>query len=408
MLTLVPKRTKPKWQMAESLKIFQPELRKRRIEFDYKMEPSYEENHVKWVMADLVRISQVLVNLMTNAIKFTAGKKSEKKISVDIGATSIRPTSYPPDVVFFESDESVSRVDHTSGEEWGEGDVVYILVAIRDTGIGISIEDQAKLFDRFKQATPRTEEMYGGSGLGLNISRKICQLHGGEIGVSSKEGAGSTFGFFFTVRKSEDQSDGKEKVDADAIKEELVLPDNIVDVPTSKEDELEVLNAPRTEEASNDDNRWNTTVELVEGMNDKDKKENEERIDQSAAARTSAKKVLFVEDNLINQKILKRKMELKGFNVVTANNGKEAVEAFKASNGTFDVVLMDQEMPVMDGNTATKAIRSFESENGSSRIRIIGVTANVREEQQSEMLEAGMDTVVSKPFKIDDLVKKMF
>jgi signal transduction histidine kinase len=82
----------------------------------------------------------------------------------------------------------------------GNGEALYILVAVIDTGIGISTEGQAKLFERFRQATPKTEEIYGGSGLGLNISRKLCQLHGGEIGVSSIEGEGSTFGFFFKVR----------------------------------------------------------------------------------------------------------------------------------------------------------------------------------------------------------------
>lgn len=94
-------------------------------------------------------------------------------------------------------------MDATNTLEWGNGEVVFVMVAVKDTGIGISSEGQTRLFERFRQATPKTEEVYGGSGLGLNISRKLCHLHGGEIGVASKEGSGSTFGFFFKARKTE-------------------------------------------------------------------------------------------------------------------------------------------------------------------------------------------------------------
>jgi CheY-like chemotaxis protein len=124
-------------------------------------------------------------------------------------------------------------------------------------------------------------------------------------------------------------------------------------------------------------------------------------------------KILFVEDNLINQKLLKRKLETKGFNVVTANNGKEAVDAYRtasagnASSPAYDCILMDQEMPVMDGNAATRAIRDFEKEQSLPRVHIIGVTANVRKEQQMAMKDAGMDSVLSKPFKIDGLVNQI-
>jgi signal transduction histidine kinase len=93
----------------------------------------------------------------------------------------------------------------TNTSEWGNGQALYILVAVKDTGIGISDENQRKLFQRFRQATPKTAESYGGSGLGLMIARKLCQLHGGEIGVSSIEGVGSTFGFFFRVRRVQDR-----------------------------------------------------------------------------------------------------------------------------------------------------------------------------------------------------------
>lgn len=108
---------------------------------------------------------------------------------------------YPPNVVFFDTEDLGFRMDGTNSSEWGNGEALFILVAVKDTGIGISDDNQKKLFQRFRQATPKTEEKYGGSGLGLMIARKLCQLHGGEIGVSSVEGVGSTFGFFFRVRR---------------------------------------------------------------------------------------------------------------------------------------------------------------------------------------------------------------
>lgn len=124
--------------------------------------------------------------------------KGEKLVNVSVAASIEKPDSYPPNVVFFRNEKH--NMDAISAAEWGNGEELYIMVAVQDTGIGISDEGQKRLFERFQQATPKTEEQYGGSGLGLNISRKICQLHGGEIGVSSKESKGSTFGFFFKVR----------------------------------------------------------------------------------------------------------------------------------------------------------------------------------------------------------------
>lgn len=131
----------------------------------------------------------VLVNLITNAIKFTAKKKGDRKITVSMGASTERPTSYPPNLIYFSQDQEAFHFDSTTSSEWGGGDSLYLMVAVKDSGIGISQEGQAKLFERFRsvsvkipactsadtslrQATPKTQENYGGSGLGLFISRK--------------------------------------------------------------------------------------------------------------------------------------------------------------------------------------------------------------------------------------------
>lgn len=127
--------------------------------------------------------------------------------------------------------------------------------------------------------------------------------------------------------------------------------------------------------------------------------------------------VLLVEDNVINQRILKRKLEAKKYLVTVANNGREAVDSVMKNlspenvdddeSRHFDIVLMDQEMPVLDGNAATREIRQLEGEGEVLRVPILGVTANVREPQKDEMKEAGMDDVISKPYSMEALIGKI-
>ncbi|QDS67716.1 hypothetical protein FKW77_005712 [Venturia effusa] len=462
MLSLTPKSVQPKRQLADSLKMFQPELRKQNMKFEYKVDYSYDDFHVDWVKADLVRISQVLVNLVTNSIKFMAKTTNrEKIITVAVGASVDRPTSYPPNVVFFDTDEIGYRIDGTNTSEWGNGEALYILCAVKDTGIGISTENQKKLFQRFKQATPKTEEIYGGSGLGLNISRKLCQLHGGEIGVSSIEDEGSTFGFFFKVRRAEiPKGSAPPKHDRllDTEIQEKMKTQHGEDMPIQMVRDAESqhdLNHPPSDHVAEagaqkvQDGKWEHTANIAAKVDDEtpgdekrgpgrrpsgpktadssrttsdrlvmlQKQTDSEQPSSATSQATSSPRLLLVEDNMINQRILRRKLESKSFKVTTANNGREAVEAvFKVSNPdssasdrseVFDIILMDQEMPVMDGNAATKAIRKLESEGQVSHIPILGVTANVREEQKDDMISAGMDDVISKPYGIGEMVERI-
>ncbi|EME47082.1 hypothetical protein DOTSEDRAFT_69150 [Dothistroma septosporum NZE10] len=435
LLSLVPRPAQPSRQLASTLKMFQHEFRKEKLEFSFQVDDTYDRVDVSWVLADVARISQVLINLITNAIKFTHNVDRDKRIQCSVGASIERPRSYPPNVVFYQSDQMAHRMDATNSKDWEDGETLYIMVAVRDTGIGITQEGQKRLFERFQQATPKTEEMYGGSGLGLNISRKICHLHGGEIGASSIEGQGSTFGFFFKVKRTAQHPDAQQE-DGSETQEEHKMRGKVRALGRQNPDHLDTAEpfeyskpgkGTLAQHSSPPGERDIDTYEesgsrsgvprnVSEDVNRAQSEVETTNRPISSLNREPSRRahVLLVEDNIVNQKIIFRKLETKGFNVTTANNGQEAVEAVKAApqlntgdKKAFDIILMDQEMPIMDGNAATKAIRQLENDGQLERVPILGVTANARGAQQDEMLKSGMDDVISKPYKIDDLVAKM-
>lgn len=270
-------------------------------------------------------------------------------------------------------------------KDWGDGEPVFVTFSVSDTGRGLSPEEKKMLFMRFSQASPRTHVQYGGSGLGLFISRELTELQGGEIGVESEAGKGSIFAFYVAARRSSPPSDAPaiplvhRASDAKGKKEITAM--------VSKEEKHGKTLAPSAAPAA----------------------------PASGPAAPIQKRVLIVEDNLVNQKVLQKQLKNLGTEVHVANHGGEALEKLRQSTyctegGTLQlgVVLMDQEMPVMDGLTCTKMIRQLEREGKiRGHVPIIAVTANARNEQIQTALDVGMDDVVSKPFRIPELVPKI-
>ncbi len=251
------------------------------------------------VVADPLRLKQVLLNLLANAIKFTAAGQI---------VVSLTPEASPDAMRF----------------------------SVRDTGIGIAREKQEEVFRAFTQADNSITRKYGGTGLGLTISSKLIQLMGGSIRVESELGVGTVF--------------------------DIVVP----------------YRAAVTGEAGG-------AVSAVDW-----------------AARLPAMRILLAEDNAVNQKVASRYLEKNGHSICMASNGHAAVEA--ASREAFDLILMDVQMPGMDGLQATAAIRA--SERGSTRhVPIIAMTAHAMSGDRERCLAAGMDGYVPKPLRLKELLQ---
>lgn len=239
---------------------------------------------------------------------------------------------------------------------------------------------------------------YGGSGLGLFICKKLCHVQGGNIGVFSVEDNGSLFTFFIKTRRSEPV---------------VVTPHRISSWPSKVDGTAKKIHdAAQAKEAES-----NRNEQLTSSLHNKSPTTSEESQEPPPL-------ILIVEDNLINQRVLQQQLTREGFATLVAQNGKEAYDIIMSSKffnqnqsaeddaQEIAAVLMDMEMPIMDGITATKLVRKAEEERddvhgGGRRTRtvpIIGISANARREQLAQMEMAGMDGTIAKPFRIADLV----
>ncbi len=408
---------------------------------------------------DPTRLRQVLTNLVSNSIKFT-----------ERGSVAVQ----------------VSKRNETRTH-------TELLFVVKDTGIGISPEAQAKLFREFSQADTSTTRTFGGTGLGLSICKRIIELMGGQIGVKSEPGKGSAFWFTVPLGKAVgDVAPGRSDVEgaramvvsgdqnmlrrlsgllnnwsvqsvqnnvaADVISKikstgggsfafdfllldfgsmrattlailrgvlressleslriicisgDDQLPDEVRMAPQSSivqrnfaDMELRsamqgLLEAPRMAEPTP---LLNAPAEHASGVS-------ESGLVSSERASTSVGgHVLLVEDNPVNRQVAQRLLTLIGVSFETAENGKEGVD--KASTGEFDAVLMDCQMPIMDGYSATRGIRKLQVDGSLGKLAIIAMTANAMVGDREKCLSCGMDDYMSKPLNrsmIEQMLRK--
>lgn len=200
LLLVTPVDAQPVTVAERALKMHEGELQTADIRLKFIVDESYRALGVDWVRMDPSRTLQVLINLTTNAIKFTT-TESKRTIIVTIAASKERPSESEKRIVdYFPTRKKSGEL--SEDKDWGDGEEVYIHFAVQDTGRGLDEKEKKMLFLRFSQASPRTHVQYGGSGLGLFISRELTELQGGEIGVASEAGVGSTFAFYVKARRS--------------------------------------------------------------------------------------------------------------------------------------------------------------------------------------------------------------
>jgi CheY-like chemotaxis protein len=256
------------------------------------------------------RLAQVITNLLTNSVKFTP-----ENGSIHLNARFL----------YEENSQCTIQID------------------VKDTGIGISVEQQSRLFSSFEQAENSTSRKFGGTGLGLAICKHIVELMGGKIWLESELGLGSTFSFTVLLKR------GKYE-DADDFR----------DADTAKIQQISFR----------------------------------------------GRRILMAEDVDINREIVQSLLEPTEIEIDCAVNGLEAVRMFSKNPESYDLILMDLQMPEMDGYEATRKIRAIE-EGRTNKVPIIAMTANVFKEDVEKCLQAGMNAHIGKPIDFNEVMEKL-
>ncbi|WP_261884449.1 response regulator [Vibrio pomeroyi] len=403
------------------------------------------------LIGDPLRLGQILINLSNNAVKFT--EKGEVKISISV--------------------------------EERNGDDIKLNFAVSDSGIGMTQEQAAKLFNKFTQADSSTTRKYGGTGLGLAISKELSQLMGGDIQVTTELGKGSTFSFTIATRVSHSITQNRVVVPASINHLKVLVVDDNSSARLIVGDILESLKLTPTLSASVDEalvelhtadannkpfdliiSDWKMPkrdgVDLLESLNhglslskepkimmltaygreelaeaitqrgfdvpsildkpitsshlydsivslyglDSDcvsRSELEQQNQLANVQQLAGANILLVEDNEINQELATELLEGQQIKVTIAENGQQAIELYQqaiADETPFDGVLMDCQMPIMDGYEATEHIRN---EIRDTQTPIIAMTANVMERDKEKALNCGMSDIIAKPIDVGSM-----
>ncbi|PTS85016.1 hypothetical protein DBR00_04255 [Pseudomonas sp. HMWF032] len=396
--------------LLDALKLLQPQAQKKSLQLLLLIDPDVPLQ----ILGDPLRLRQIILNLVNNAIKFT-----------------------PQGHVHL----------HLSASPRPNGQTHYCL-HIRDTGIGMTPEQQAKLFRPFTQADSSTTRSFGGSGLGLSISRKLLFLMQGDISVSSQPEQGSCFSFNLTLRNSAPTTHTAAVLQSDkqlllldpqplnlAIVQAALAPlgyrveqrydltqalpaHDLLLVCDSFSEPLPATANPRrlwlcdqaaNTAQSNDPTRLNRPLaqEQLRAAVQLALRGAPHSSPQTASTARQQNQlhghVLVVEDTAVNQTVLKAMLMPFGLRLSFADNGQLGVEATQQHD--YDLILMDCLMPVLDGFAATQAIRAWEQQQGKRRTPIIALTANAYEEIRQRCQAAGMDDFLSKPIVRGTLIE---
>jgi two-component system sensor histidine kinase/response regulator len=411
------------------------------VEVLFDLDPTLPHN----LVGDSLRLQQVLINLSGNALKFT------ERGTIVIQVQTVRQTA----------------------------DAATLRIAVKDSGIGISPENQKRLFSDFMQAEASTTRRFGGTGLGLSICKRLVSMMGGDLAVDSAEGEGSTFHFEIQlpISVNELDQDGKQVIQNSQTIRVLVVDDNAmardliaamatslgwcVDVAQGGAEALKLVQqmgndyqaifmdwdmpgmdgwetierlrvslngktAPITvmvtangreslsQRSAQEQAQLNAFLVkpitasmlrevVVDAYEGKSNLRSKTRDNKTQVKRLNGMRVLVVEDNLINQQVARELLSAEGARVQIADNGLLGVSAVTEANAAtpFDVVLMDLQMPVMDGFEATKIIRK---DLGLTDLPIVAMTANAMASDREACLRAGMNDHVGKPFDLSHLV----
>jgi signal transduction histidine kinase len=272
---------------------------------------SIDDKIPSFLTGDNQHLAQVITNLLSNSVKFTPER---------------------------------GRISLTAKLQKETDSFCILQIEVSDSGIGISEEQQARLFTSFEQADSGTSRKFGGTGLGLAISKSIVELMEGKIWIESELGKGSTFCFTVKALKADETS--------------VVIPV-------------------------------------------------EENCQQAEGDKFEKYTILLAEDIEINREIIITILEPTALKIDCAENGREAAELFTASPGKYNLILMDVQMPEMDGYEATRIIRGFEQENARKPVPIVAMTANVFREDIEKCLSAGMNDHLGNPLDMNELMKKL-
>ena len=418
--------------IADAVELTAVALGSRGIELAYDV----QEDVPTTLIGDVVRIRQILNNLLSNAAKFT----EEGEIVVTVTSDRVAEGRY------------------------------RVAISVRDTGIGIKRDRLEALFESFTQADTSTTRRFGGTGLGLTITRQLAELMGGTINVESEYGVGSTFTAVLQLRAAEETSEPpvshmetlKDRrvlvVDDNAtnrriLERQLGAWDMHVDVASSGADALQLIDeqtfdlaifdmqmpemdglelattvrqrgdrrfpivlltslgrregtdhvfAAQLAKPANPDTLREVLADVLRHIERPATRESVESIDASLATRHPLR-ILVAEDNVVNQKVALALLNRLGYTPDLVENGRKAVDSVDRID--YDLVLMDVQMPEMDGLEATRVIRS--SVGAERQPTIVALTANALDGDREICLAAGMDDYLSKPIQLEALVEKL-